>query len=345
MNIAKSMLQLHELILIRLTASPDKGLITSELRKSLNPLFVNPPSIDKWSNQLIKLVEQNLLQKISQARYCITASGMKSALQILKMPPSSETIRWQTLKNCYLLPLALGIPAPTNDRDRDRISSADGLRAQVLAHAYQLPLGPYPTLTETRDYLLWQQLTNPQVTTHLKNRLSVSDPKPFTQNNLMTSLLNTLLDSRRELPWESALKQLVAKATNARRTDPEEIRIAILKAATTELPLPDSQPKPIDLEAFAAQVMQSAKCCQTGRFGENKIFISHVWKQMGIDGKQSGLDFDKFKQLLTLANNKGLINLSHADLVYSMNQDDVAASETHYLNAIFHFIRLEPGNV
>ena len=64
MNIAKSMLQLHELILIRLIASPDKGLITSELRKSLNPLFASPPSIDKWSNQLIKLVEQNLLQKM-----------------------------------------------------------------------------------------------------------------------------------------------------------------------------------------------------------------------------------------------------------------------------------------
>ncbi|SDH80825.1 hypothetical protein [Nitrosomonas sp. Nm132] len=343
MNFVKP-IQLQELILIRLATSPDKGLATSELRKSLNPLFASPPSIDKWSNQLTRLVEQNLSQKMNQARYCITTLGMKSALQILGILPSSNMIYWAALKNCYLLPLALGLPAPSNDRDRHRISSANGLRAQVLAQVYQLPIGPYPTLVEARDYLLWQQLTDPQVSVILRNRLSTSDPQPFTQNNLMTLLLNTLLDSTRELSWESALRQLVAKATHARRTDPEEIRLAIFKAATTESSL-STLKQPADLEAFATQIMESANRCQTGRFGKNKIFISHVWKQMGIDSKQSGLDFNKFKQLLTLANNKGLINLSRADLAQAMNQEDVTASETHYLTATFHFIRLESNNV
>ena len=48
-----------------------------------------------------------------------------------------------------------------------------------------------------------------------------------------------------------------------------------------------------------------------------------------------------FKQRLVEANSKGLLRLSRADLVSAMDPELVAESETRYLNARFHFVRLD----
>lgn len=345
---------LQDLILIRFLASPADGLVVSELKKSLEHFFFNPPSSDEWLQELKQLNERGALQEIGKSRFQITPERRKPILQILGLHSLPPTTRWPALKNCYLIASVLGLPAPVNDRDCQCIASADGLRASILANAYQLSIGAYPSLIKARDSLLWQQLTDTTVTANLQKKMSTSNArytKPFTQGSIMTLLLNNLLGAERELPWESALKQLVAKAVSARRTDLEELRLAILKAAIVKPSATEQNPKlelqvpsihSLNLEDFAAQVMQSAKRCQTGRFGDNKIFISHVWRQMELDGKQFGLDLNQFKYYLTLANNKGLIRLSCADLAYAMDQDAVSKSETSYLNSIFHFIRLEP---
>lgn len=346
-------LMLQEFIQIRFLSSPDNELILSELKKSLKHFFFNPPSNNEWLHEIQQLVNEGALQTIGKARYQLTPQGRKAALQVLGLSSLPVNTRWQTIKNCYLISVVLGLPTPVNERDRQRIASADGLRASILANAYQLSTDAYPTLTKARDSLLWQQLIDTTVAANLQKKISASNSKnirPFTQGSVMALLLSNLLGAERELSWESALKQLVAKAVNARRTDPEELRIAILKTATIKSLIPaqkhkhELQDPPIpklDLESFAAQVMQSANRCQTGRFGDNKIFISHVWRQMELDGTQFGLDLNQFKLYLTLANNKGLISMTHADLTYAMDRRDVSASETPYLNATFHFIRLE----
>ncbi|WP_143071284.1 hypothetical protein [Nitrosomonas cryotolerans] len=332
----------------------------SELKKSLNPFFFNPPANNEWSDEIQRLINESALQMIGRARYQLTPQGRAPVLQLLGLSSPPSNIRWQTLKNAYLIAYAMGLPPLVNDRDRQYIASADGLRASILVNTYPLSAGAYPTLTRARDNLLWQQLTNTSVTARLQKKLSapnIQHFKPFTQGSVMTLLLNDLLGAERALPWESALKQLVAKAVNARRTSLEELRVAILKIATQKSE-PESESEPVSvsetepeseseltLETFAAQVIKSANRCQTGRFGDNKIFISHVWRQMGLDGKQFGLNIDQFKHRLCLANNKGLVSLIHADLTYAMNSQDVSASETACLNAVFHFIRLESFDV
>lgn len=339
----KRTLGLPELILVRFFASSEKGLIISDLKKSLKQLLTDFPSQEEWLHQLKQLVEQGSLQMISKTRFIITPQGRQTALHVLGVPSLSVTTPWNTLKSCYLIALILGLPAPSNDKHCQRITSADGLRASILAHTYQLPTGFFPTLSKSRDCLLWQQLTDSAVTTSLKDNLSSLQLKPFTQSSVMTIILNNLLGTTRELSWESALKQLVAKITHAKRIDVEEIRLAILRAGTKINH--HSISRPSYLENFAEQVLQAANRCQTGRFGSSKIFISHVWQQLGSEGKQSGLNLKQFKQQLALANNRRLLNLSRADLAQAMNQDDVATSETCYLTATFHFIQLEPNNV
>lgn len=332
---------LQELIPIRFLACSANGLTISEVKKSLSPIFYQALSNNEWLQTLQQLTEQELLSRIGKQRFHITITGQEQALQKLGLPSLPPALRWLTLRNSYLIATLLGLPAPINERDRLSITSADGLRAAILANAFKLAISAYSSLIKVRDNLLWQQLAQPADSANLQHKLAASNithAKPFTTSSVAVLLLSGLLGTERELSWDSALKQLAAKAVGARRISPEELRLAILRTATQ----PPQQPEPLNLEHFANQVNQSARRCQTGKFGDNKLFISHVWHQIEREGNTFGLDLNEFKYYLTLANNKGLVSLSRADLPYAMDQDAVSLSETLYLNSTFHFIRLKP---
>lgn len=104
---------------------------------------------------------------------------------------------------------------------------------------------------------------------------------------------------------------------------------------------PPATPRlPDDLPRFAASVREAAQATSTGRWHDNKVFISHVWQELRrrFDGPMT---FAEFQRRLIEANRAQLIELSRADLVQAMPAEDVAASETPYLNATFHFVRLD----
>lgn len=89
------------------------------------------------------------------------------------------------------------------------------------------------------------------------------------------------------------------------------------------------------LEAFARRVVAAARTARTGRFGEHKVFLSHVHRAIGGD-------LEAFKARAIEAHRAGLLTLSRADLVEAMPAADVRASEALYLGEQFHFVRLEP---
>ena len=84
----------------------------------------------------------------------------------------------------------------------------------------------------------------------------------------------------------------------------------------------------------------AARDCPTGRFGDNKVFIAHVWRAIEAEPLFQAMNLAAFKERLAEANNARLLNLSRADLVQAMDPDDVRQSEVHYLNATFHFVRM-----
>ena len=43
------------------------------------------------------------------------------------------------------------------------------------------------------------------------------------------------------------------------------------------------QPAELDLAPFAARVLAAARACRSGRFGDNKVFIAHVWRALQND--------------------------------------------------------------
>jgi hypothetical protein len=96
---------------------------------------------------------------------------------------------------------------------------------------------------------------------------------------------------------------------------------------------------PQDDAAFAARVLAAARASKTGRFGDDKVFISHVLQQLTNEGARVN-DAEEFKDRLVSVHRRELLSLSRADLVEAMDSKDVAASETRYLNATFHFVRV-----
>jgi hypothetical protein len=96
-----------------------------------------------------------------------------------------------------------------------------------------------------------------------------------------------------------------------------------------------------DLVAFAHTVRAASRRCLTGRFGDNKVFISHVWRELIGEPAFREMDLRTFKRWLVEANRASLLTLSRADLVSVMNPEDIQASETRSLNASFHFILLD----
>lgn len=102
---------------------------------------------------------------------------------------------------------------------------------------------------------------------------------------------------------------------------------------------PGQSPLPADEKGFAERVLSAARASKTGRFGDDKVFVSHVLRQLQAEGFAIP-DVDAFKERLVAAHRAKLLSLSRADLVQAMAAEDVDGSETRYLNARFHFVRI-----
>ena len=91
-------------------------------------------------------------------------------------------------------------------------------------------------------------------------------------------------------------------------------------------------------------MLGAARTAKTGWFGDNKVFISHVWRALGEPNAWASHDgpdlLADFKARLVEAHQARLLSLSRADLVEAMPREDVAASETRYRRATFHFVRV-----
>lgn len=96
------------------------------------------------------------------------------------------------------------------------------------------------------------------------------------------------------------------------------------------------------IERFARLALDSARRAKTGRWGDNKVFVSHAWAQFKRDGHagRGASSLREFKDRLVETNRAALISLSRADLVEAMSPKDVRESEISHLGATFHFIRL-----
>jgi len=350
-----------DLLLSRLLLGEDGGLTKSKLKDAVKAIAASQLSASALTEKLEKAIalleEKEYAEPIGKARYQATDKGTQYILEQLKMEKFPSRLQWATLKNTYWIAYALDLPMLTSEA-RKRLASADGLRAAILRAEFDLHTDAFSTLTTTRNVLLWQKLCDPSVAQSLQEYLPQINQRAFNQGAIMGLLLNHLLQAPKPLKWDKALNQLVAKVASARRTDPNELRLAILRQSlTNELVESATEPEALDqssevsaqpkefsnleLEDFSNTVLLAAKDTKEGWFGDHKVFISQVWKTLSSQQSGWNLTLDEFKQKLIAASRKEWISLSRADLGYSLDSEDVTASEITHLQSQFHFIRTD----
>lgn len=338
-------LTLQDLMLTRLlVAGAEASLPVATMSKSMDPYLPSGVSATEkrtlLASAIDRLASEAAIERQGHNKLGLTSTGRRHILQQLGLKADARRLNWQALSSVELMVKALDLPKP-GATERRRLSSADGLRAAILRDVHALPIKPYPTLTQVRDGLLWYCLAHlpqrPEWGSGCEQRIS----KPFTVKAVASQLLSNLLDSDRVLEPVPALRQLAARSIGADRTDAGELRAAVIRRALQHRDANDAGTgaHSDDLQGFVSNVVDLARACPSGWFGDNKVFISHVWNE--YRKQQVHENIDSFKQKLLQAHRQRLLQLARADLQQAMDPTDVAESEIEYWGARFHFLRLD----
>ena len=244
----------------------------------------------------------------------LTDAGRSAAQQWLGMEQVPPKLTWAVVRDKWLS--AAVVPAG------ERVAFRDDKRVVGLLLGELLGVGPAASVAEAIEAAVCHDLGYPQVR-------QLSDVVPLVLGKRLGKPLPPM--SPKELA-----AQVPAVAFNVPKGDAKTLRAAALKRWATSSAA--GEPPADDLPAFAAAVNRAAASSATGWFGSDKVFINHVHRQLA-----DGASLDAFKRRLVEANTAGLVTLARADLVGAMDPVDVSESETRYLTAEFHFVRVDQG--
>ncbi len=318
---------LAELILVRLLTEK-KSLGEKKLRTDLEPFFRRPPPVEEFADTLAGLRAAGLLTPKGQR---LTDAGRQQALAYLGVADLPVRTNWRTVKARYLVPKALGL-SPTSAEDAKLFGKAEKLAPLLLKRKLGLPVGTGLTLKAAFEAIACRELG-------FRDQTKLEE--------LIPTLLGRAIGSPEPIGKRDAERVAPQVLLGAARGGIEGLRGVVLAgwadgaAARADRPAAPGPAEAFDLEAFANTVKAAARTSPTGRFGDNKVFISHVWRQLATEPPFARLGPDGFKRRLVEANARGLLALSRADLVQVMDPDDVRESETGHLNALFHFVVVE----
>ena len=285
--------------------------------------------IAKFESHWRRLVEAELLRpkpgRKSAKSFELTDEGRRQALAFLQLDELPARFNWASVQSACLLPLAMNVRP--GSREAEQLKKAAPLKLAIVARSKDLTLPAGAKSKQALAALAWKLI-------------GVESGADFTAENVIQQLVFRQSPARK-LSADQVATALAAAAVKARTKALPDLRLSairhwLLHSNGCEAALAES-----NLAKFAAQVIASARQIPADRrFGENKAFISHVWRQLGGEAADDGLALDEFKTRLIAANREGLVRLSRADLVEAMDPADVAESATVYENALFHFIRL-----
>lgn len=327
---------LNSLILVRILAKAGKPPARAQIAKDLKPYVGPNQSQSEWNDSVEDaLRESQAAGLIDPKPFRLTDAGQTAALAFL----NQETLpgaNWPTLRDRHLIALALGISA----RDKSAfqaVGTSKGLRPAVLVKRFGLPGSRVPSESRVVHLLAWQQLQR-------AHEIRVPPTEDFKPKAVLRA---TILKGQKGDP----VTLLAAQATKADSNSLRHVREAVIRqwleidpAVPPDVAAPPESSVPkereLDLSDFASRVRELARTSPTGKFGENKVFLSHVWKRFQSEGG-NGMTRADFERRLVDASRQNLLTLSRADLVSAMNPVDVADSEICLGNSTFHFIRTD----
>jgi hypothetical protein len=352
-----------QLVLGRLLVAGDKGATGAELKKALEPVMGHRWSgaalMDRIGQELWGLETAGLVFRAKKGRTersALTQQGRHRILGLFGLDDLPHKTTWDKFKKTYLAARALGLNTPRGE-DAKRFATDNGFKSALLRARFELPLHANAKVEEAIAALCWTLLGLPA-------------GRKFDVKTVQAALIRRALGEGGELgpkpdPKKEAAK-LLAKEVGARQAGKDELRTATLRRWVEEpvvslyAPSPNhgEEPDPhtpfdeggvrstasdlLDepLTEFSQRVLAAARATTSGRFGDNKVFIAHVWRTLASDPQMISLGLDAFKHRLAEANQARLLDLARADLVEAMDPDDVRTSEVSHLGATFHFVRI-----
>lgn len=315
-----------KLFLARLLVSPKRPPTITKVRNDLANALGFEPSTETIQDWLDRLRGEGLVHE----KLKLTEAGRRNALEFLGVDSIPPNTNWRTITARYLVPQALGIHS-VDGAMQNKLSKEESLAALVLKQRFSLPANTGETLSKVLEAIVCREL---------------GYPEESTLKGVQARKLEELTHSPRQLTAKQVAKQVPAALLKTGKSGVSAIRDVVLREwaavpANAMGPLSQGPHEPFDLDVFARSVLAVARNCRTGWFGENKVFINHVYR--GLDGEPAfqGMPLDDFKRKLVEANRLDRLTLSRADLISVMDPEDVRQSETHQLDAVFHFILIE----
>jgi hypothetical protein len=338
---------LGALILVRLLAAgkpPARSGLSDVLKRYFDPRLDKADWNDLLQRALTGLEQRGLIEP---KPYRLTDAGRQQAATFLGLAAAPANLQWTSLRNRYLVALALGIDPADKDRVK-QVGTSGGVRAAVLVRHFGLPGTPVPSESRVKHLLAWRQL-----------REAHDVPIPPTEDISHNAILKaTMLRGQHGDP----VTLLAAQATKAENTSADKVREAVIRqwlgerdrsgasagtgATSAQQPANGQHGQvaaaaPFDLARFAERVRELARTSPTGRFGENKVFLSHIWERFHEQPGGNGMSRAEFERHLVEANRQDLLALSRADLVSAMDPADVEASEIRLPHSTFQFVRAD----
>lgn len=311
-----------QLLLARLLVAEKKPLTRANLQKALAPLssLLRADQIAALFERTVTQLEEDGLLSSSPV---LTETGRARALEFWQIDRLPPRIRWEALQRDYLVPRLLGINlANVIEKDRPK-----AVLAGVVKTLHDLPEDVASDPQSVIHALAWRQL-------------GIESTARFTPEAVVA---RTLLDSEKKTTAGDLTRQLAERGLESSGRDlvPAALKRWLEGVDQTRSTASSKTGSAPGLDNFASTALSAARSNSTGRFGTNKVFISHVWNALRRDPQHADLPLPKFKQRLLDAHRQGLLELSRADLVERMPADDLASSETHYFDATFHFVCLK----
>jgi hypothetical protein len=328
--------RLESLVLARLVAAEGARLARATLGREVSECAAAVPEDGARlvAAAIEGLLERGLLRTEGEQLELETA-GRESLARTLRFDDTealkeAPALGWEAVQMRLLATGPLGLQE-VDSAVLERLQTPDGLRAFVLKQSYELSIrATCPSLPEVRDALAWMAIGRA-----LGKDCDYSGRRKFGSGPVVQVVLNSLLDSEREYETRSVLTMLAMRAVNARNGTLPEMRRALFLRWLQE---PVREEKVDQGARFVEELREIARHARVGRFGSNKVFIGHVFREMRR--RFTELSRESFEKQLIEAHTRHQLTLARADLVEAMNPEDVRESEVRHLNSRFHFVRI-----
>lgn len=365
---------IDDLVLARIACQG--GSTRAEVARELGPMIqhkLSPAEVRAAIEAAGAVLLAAGLAEQTRGRWTATDAGRRRAADFLETGAAGLTT-WETVRDIAMVAKALGLGRETAAR-KNALARPEGLRTLILQKTYGLK-----GKKNMPDAKLRAQLALVALERAFGNKIKTGFAKGAgLPSKAARTLAGQLAVSPREFATDAKLiAQLAADAVGAPQTDPDTLRLALLRRlVSTLLDAVPAAPRAIEpgstprapsaipparllekaandvtpkatgpaprpgLDEFAAVVRAFAARAAQGWPGNRKAFISRVWDAIRVEKEVWGLSEIEFKCMLTEAHRRGVLALANADLRSKEQRLEIERSATSDRNTIWHYVRVD----